>query len=51
MQHLISEKYTTESLAKIKDVLQAHRTHEIQPVANGLFAACLLYTSPSPRDA
>jgi GH15 family glucan-1,4-alpha-glucosidase len=36
---LIAEKYTAESLGKLKEVLAAYRTHEVQPVANGLFAA------------
>jgi phosphorylase kinase alpha/beta subunit len=39
LQHLIAEDYTPESLAKIKEILAAHHTHEILPVANGLFAA------------
>jgi len=47
MQYLIAEKYTKESLAKIKEVLEAHRTHEILPVAKGLFAAS---SSPTPRS-
>jgi phosphorylase kinase alpha/beta subunit len=39
LRHLIAENYTAESLGKIKEVLEAHGTHEIRPVANGLFAA------------
>jgi len=39
LRHLIATKYTPESLAKIKQVLAEYRTHEILPVANGLFAA------------
>lgn len=39
LQHLIAESYTPESLAQIKGVLTEYRTHEILPVANGLFAA------------
>jgi len=39
LRHLIAESYTPESLAKIKKVLAEYRTHEILPVANGLFAA------------
>jgi len=39
LRHLIAENYTPESLARIKKVLAKHRTHEILPVANGLFAA------------
>jgi GH15 family glucan-1,4-alpha-glucosidase len=37
--YLIAEDYTTESIAKIKEVVAAHGTHEIRPVANGLYAA------------
>jgi GH15 family glucan-1,4-alpha-glucosidase len=39
LKHLIAEEYTPESLGKIREVLEAYRTHEIRPVANGLFAA------------
>jgi hypothetical protein len=39
LKHLIADQYTEESLGKISEVLEAHRTHEIRPVANGLFAA------------
>jgi len=39
LRHLISDNYTPESLARIQEVLAARRTHEILPVANGLFAA------------
>jgi hypothetical protein len=39
LQHLIAPHYTAESLASIRDVLRRHGTHEILPVANGLFAA------------
>ncbi len=39
LRHLIAKNYTPESLGKIKEVLAAYRTHEIVPVANGLFAA------------
>jgi Glycosyl hydrolases family 15 len=39
LRYLVAETYTTQSLAKIKEVLAAYRTHEILPVANGLFAA------------
>src|SRR5271166_963632 len=39
LQHLIAESYTPESLEQIKEVLTEYRTHEILPVANGLFAA------------
>lgn len=39
LQNLIKEKYTREDLGRIKKALKAHKTHEITPVANGLFAA------------
>jgi len=39
LRHLIMESYTPETLAKIKEVLGVYRTHEIVPVAHGLFAA------------
>ncbi|MGB7847104.1 MAG: glycoside hydrolase family 15 protein [Candidatus Acidiferrum sp.] len=39
LRHLIAENYTPESLGKVKDVLTTYRTHEVHPVANGLFAA------------
>lgn len=39
LQHLIAENYTPETLARIKEELTAHRSHEILPIANGLFAA------------
>jgi GH15 family glucan-1,4-alpha-glucosidase len=39
LRHLIAENYTAESLGKIKEVLTAYRTHEVRPVANGLYAA------------
>jgi GH15 family glucan-1,4-alpha-glucosidase len=45
LQHLIKEKYTRQDLAAIKQVLDQHKTHEITPVAHGLFAA-----SPSQTD-
>jgi GH15 family glucan-1,4-alpha-glucosidase len=47
VRHLISENYTRESLAKIKEVLAAYRTHEIVPVANGLFPASSSQTPDS----
>jgi Glycosyl hydrolases family 15 len=37
--NLITDHYTRESLGKVKEVLASYRTHEILPVANGLFAA------------
>ncbi len=36
---LIAEHYTIESLAKIKKEMAARKTHEIVPVAHGLYAA------------
>ena len=36
---LIAEDYSLESIAKIKDILAARGTHQIRPVAHGLFAA------------
>ena len=39
LRHLIAKSYTSQSLKKIREVLQSHRSHEISPLANGLFAA------------
>jgi GH15 family glucan-1,4-alpha-glucosidase len=39
LRRLIADNYTPESLAKIKELLRENRTHEIRPIANGLFAA------------
>jgi phosphorylase kinase alpha/beta subunit len=39
LQHLIAESYTPETLARIRKELAARRSHEILPVASGLFAA------------
>jgi GH15 family glucan-1,4-alpha-glucosidase len=39
LRHLIADPYTPQSLAEIREVLESHRTHEILPVAHGLFAA------------
>ncbi|MGB2636348.1 MAG: glycoside hydrolase family 15 protein [Candidatus Acidiferrum sp.] len=39
LRHLIADTYTPESLGQIKQVLAEYRTHQILPVANGLFAA------------
>jgi hypothetical protein len=39
LRHLIAEQYTQESLGRIRQVLAECRTHEIAPIANGLFAA------------
>jgi len=39
LRHLIVEHYTVESLQTIRRVLAQHHTHEIHPVAHGLFAA------------
>jgi hypothetical protein len=48
LRHLIAENYTPENLAKIKEVLTASHTHEVSPVANGLFAAS---SSQAPDSA
>jgi GH15 family glucan-1,4-alpha-glucosidase len=45
LRHLIKETYTRQDLASIKEVLNAHKAHELTPVAHGLFAA-----SPSQTD-
>ena len=37
--YLIAEDYTVESVTKIKEAIAAHGTHEIRPVAHGLFPA------------
>jgi len=47
LRHLIAEKYTLESIGKLKEVLAAHRSHEISPVGNGLFAASSSQTTNS----
>ncbi len=39
MQYLIEEEYTPESLAKIRETLEACGTHAILPVEHGLFSA------------
>ncbi|HKI10583.1 MAG TPA: glycoside hydrolase family 15 protein [Candidatus Acidoferrum sp.] len=39
LQYLIAEEYSPESLAKIRETLEAHGTHAILPVEHGLFAA------------
>jgi len=39
LQYLIAEEYTPQSLAKIRETLDAHGTHAILPVEHGLFAA------------
>jgi len=39
LHHLLVDEYTVERLEKIKDVLAAHHTHHLVPVAHGLFAA------------
>lgn len=39
LQHLLANTYTPQSLAQIKQLLAEHRSHEILPVAHGLFAA------------
>jgi Glycosyl hydrolases family 15 len=47
LRHLISDTYTTDSLAEIKQALADHHSYEILPVANGLFAAS---SSQSPES-
>jgi hypothetical protein len=47
LRHLIVERYTPESVRTIQEVLAQHRTHEIQPVAHGLFAASPSQSSDS----
>jgi Glycosyl hydrolases family 15 len=45
--HLIADHYTPESVRTIREVLSERKTHEIHPIAHGLFAA-----SPSqPGDS
>lgn len=39
LHHLIADTYTPKSLSKIKQVLADHHSHDLFPVANGLFAA------------
>lgn len=47
LRHLIADTYTPESLARIKQVLVEYRSHEIEPVAHGLFAASLSQAADS----
>jgi hypothetical protein len=39
LHHLIAEEYSRASLAKIEDILESYRTHEILPTAHELFTA------------
>lgn len=39
LRHLIADSYTAERLGEIRKIFRAHRTHELLPVAHGLFAA------------
>jgi hypothetical protein len=39
LHHLIAEEYSRESLAKIEEILESYRTHEILPTAHGVFTA------------
>jgi len=39
LHHLIAEHYTPESLHTIREVLAQHNTHQIRPIAHGLFTA------------
>jgi GH15 family glucan-1,4-alpha-glucosidase len=36
---LLQERYTKQSLKKVRDFLERHGTHELKPVGHGLFAA------------
>ena len=47
LRHLIIERYTVETLGTIGKVLAQHRSHEIQPIAHGLFAASPSQTTDS----
>lgn len=47
LRHLIADSYTAESLDEIKKILKAQRTHEILPIAHGLFAASPSQTADS----
>ena len=38
-RHLIAEKYSLDDLARIEEILDSYRSHEILPIAHGLFAA------------
>lgn len=42
LHHLIAEEYSRASLAKIEEILESYRTHEILPTAHELFT-----TSPN----
>ena len=39
LHHLIAEEYSRASLAKIEEILESYRTHEILPTAHELFTA------------
>ena len=39
MALLLRERYTKQSLKKVRDFLERHGTHDVKPVAHGLFAA------------
>ena len=39
LRHLLVERYTPDALRTIRKVLEQHRTHDIESVSNGLFAA------------
>jgi phosphorylase kinase alpha/beta subunit len=39
LKNLIGDGYSVASLAKVKKWLEAHGTHEINPIAHGLFSA------------
>ena len=48
LRPLIAEAYTPKSLSAIRKVLESRQTHEISPIAHGLFAAS---PSQSPDSA
>lgn len=47
LRPLIADSYTPKSLAEIRRTLESHRTHEILPLAHGLFAASPSQSSDS----
>ena len=48
LRQLLSDTYTPKSLAKLKKFLATHRTHNIKPIANGLFAASSSQAADAP---
>ena len=39
LRHLIAQNHLKDSLTEIRNLLAAHHSHDIVPVANGVFAA------------